>query len=156
MTVLEAADWFLSRNAKEVVSGQGSLLRCAKLMRLLYLAQAAHISETGTPLFAEDIERWRYGPVSREVFAAFRDEKDGITSWSAVTSEIPARTGIILEDIFSRFASVSDWKLSAMLEAEFREEGIAVNSFVDLEKSAEYYREHFAPADQIAAVSFED
>ncbi|GGM54298.1 hypothetical protein GCM10008956_32730 [Deinococcus arenae] len=34
---------------------------------LLYDAQAAALVQRGVPLFAEDFQAWRHGPVSREL-----------------------------------------------------------------------------------------
>ena len=43
-----------------------------KLNKLVYIAQGCYLARYGKPLFAEEIEAWKYGPVIPSVYAAFR------------------------------------------------------------------------------------
>jgi YD repeat-containing protein len=44
-----------------------------KLQKLLYYAQGKYLSENdGTPLFDDKIEAWKYGPVVKDVYHAFK------------------------------------------------------------------------------------
>ena len=43
-----------------------------KLQKLIYLLYAKYYHETNTPLFAENFERWTYGPVVSRVYEAFK------------------------------------------------------------------------------------
>jgi len=47
-----------------------------KLHKLLYLAQGFHLAQVGEPLFREDIEAWRHGPVVAELWHAERYEPE--------------------------------------------------------------------------------
>ena len=45
-----------------------------KLQKLLYYVQATYLAHTdGSPIFVNDIEKWQYGPVVREVYYEFKD-----------------------------------------------------------------------------------
>lgn len=45
-----------------------------KLQKILYYVQATYMAKNGgTPLFTNDIEKWQYGPVVREVYSEFKD-----------------------------------------------------------------------------------
>lgn len=45
-----------------------------KLQKLLYYVQATYLAKNdGVPIFTNDIEKWQYGPVVREVYYEFKD-----------------------------------------------------------------------------------
>ena len=44
----------------------------ARLNKFLYFAQGHSLARLGTPLFDDDIEAWRYGPVIKEIYNTFR------------------------------------------------------------------------------------
>lgn len=46
----------------------GERLTNLKLQKLLYYQQGFHLAFFGTPLFAEDVEAWMYGPVVPSVY----------------------------------------------------------------------------------------
>ena len=46
----------------------GERLPNLKLQKLLYYQQGFHLAFFGTPLFAEDVEAWMYGPVVPAVY----------------------------------------------------------------------------------------
>ena len=46
----------------------GESLTNLKLQKLLYYQQGFHLAFFGTPLFAEDVEAWMYGPVVPAVY----------------------------------------------------------------------------------------
>ena len=46
----------------------GERLTNLKLQKLLYYQQGFHLAFFGTPLFAEDVEAWMYGPVVPAVY----------------------------------------------------------------------------------------
>ena len=44
-----------------------------KLQKILYYVQASYLlKKNGTPLFEENIEKWQYGPVVRDVYFEFK------------------------------------------------------------------------------------
>lgn len=43
-----------------------------KLNKLLYFAQGASFARFGEPLFSDDLEAWKYGPVAPEVYNVFK------------------------------------------------------------------------------------
>lgn len=47
-------------------------LTILKLMKLIYIAHGWHLGYSGKPLIREDVEAWKYGPVIRSVYDAFR------------------------------------------------------------------------------------
>jgi len=43
-----------------------------QLQKLLYISQMFHLGETGQPMFSEDFEAWKLGPVQPQVYARAR------------------------------------------------------------------------------------
>jgi uncharacterized phage-associated protein len=54
-----------------------------KLQKLLFLCHAFHLVETGRPLVRGSFEAWRYGPVHREAYDAFKQFGAGQISENA-------------------------------------------------------------------------
>ena len=65
-SVLDVAKWILAEAKR-----QGLTLTNMKLQKLLYYAQAYSLGMTGQPLFAEDIQAWRHGPVAPVAYLAY-------------------------------------------------------------------------------------
>lgn len=61
--------------AKYILRQEGSMSTW-KLQKLCYYAQAWNLAWTGYPLFSEDFQAWRNGPVCRELF----DDHKGLFS----------------------------------------------------------------------------
>jgi len=57
---------------------ESQLLCPMRLQKMLYYAQGWSIALLGRPLFPQDIEAWRHGPVVREVYDTYRGCSTGI------------------------------------------------------------------------------
>ena len=77
MRIDDVCDYIIARCAE---AGVG--LNLLKLQKLLYYVQAWHLAFFGTPLFGGKFQAWVHGPVNREVYDRFKDEK---SLYSAVT-----------------------------------------------------------------------
>lgn len=58
-----------------------------KLQKLTYLSQGWSLALTGQPIFPEDFEAWKHGPINRELFNTLRgihsiDGTDGSSTLS--------------------------------------------------------------------------
>lgn len=62
------ADFFLGQLNPQ----SGDSITPLKLQKLVYYAQAWHVTIFGTPLFGERVEAWSHGPVVRELWERFR------------------------------------------------------------------------------------
>ena len=96
---------FMAYNANEVAlwilteaKRQGILMTHMKLQKLLYYAQAYSIAMTGKPLFTNDIQAWKHGPVIPDVYHSFSkygnstitDFQDAVIpeNWTALISAL--------------------------------------------------------------------
>ena len=72
--ILNAAQYLFEEYKKLA----GETIDQMKLHKLLYFAQRESFAITGKPLFSEELEGWKYGPVSPKVRAYFTE--DGIAA----------------------------------------------------------------------------
>jgi uncharacterized phage-associated protein len=68
-TASQIADWFLSKLNTEA----GDTISPLKLQKLVYYAQAWHLTVFKTPLFVEPIQAWAHGPVIPSLYHRFKD-----------------------------------------------------------------------------------
>lgn len=66
LEAMDVANIFISRHGSELY------LTNLKLNKLVYYAQVESLRETGSPLFADTIEAWGYGPVEPNVYHNFK------------------------------------------------------------------------------------
>lgn len=84
-----------------------------KLHKLLYLSQRESFAILGQPLFRENMEGWKYGPVSVDVRMRFG--KDGI---EADTQEVDLNSIYILKNVILEYGQIASWKLSELTHRE--------------------------------------
>ena len=56
----------------EKASAQNEQLTPMQLIKLVYIAHAWHLAWHDLPLFGDDVEAWRHGPVIASVYRAFK------------------------------------------------------------------------------------
>ena len=84
-----------------------------KLQKLLYFSQRETLAILNKPLFNEEFEGWKYGPISRKVRTVFT--KDGINT---DTEDIKSESKYIINNIILEYGSLASWKLSKISHKE--------------------------------------
>ncbi|HJB83545.1 MAG TPA: DUF4065 domain-containing protein [Candidatus Mediterraneibacter intestinavium] len=107
--ILDVAQFIFDEYKKQA----GKTIDEMKLQKLLYFAQRESIAVTGEPLFEEQMEAWKYGPVSPEVRANLTEE--GIY---ARTNEISPEAAYILRNVIQEYGALASWKLSEISHKE--------------------------------------
>ncbi|EMP16082.1 Putative phage-associated protein, partial [Fusobacterium nucleatum CC53] len=79
---------------KEYYRVTGELIDEMKLQKLLYFSQRETLAILNKPLFNEEFEGWKYGPISRGVRTVFT--KDGINT---DTEDIKSESKYIINNI---------------------------------------------------------
>lgn len=117
--VIDVADWFVSRANIEREENFGEGISNMKLQKILYFAQAAHLSLEGSALFSEEIYAWQYGPVVDEVYHAYKGaQRTPIkTTKSDNHKSLSADITAFLEEIWQLFGKYSAAKLVEMTHA---------------------------------------
>lgn len=120
-TTIQVANFFIEHAKK-----RGESLTPMKLQKLMYFAQGWHLALTdGAPLFNEQIEAWKFGPVIPSIYRCFKQYGSSEISEPAGEfvghhwnyPDIPeedSETRQFLEKIYDVYAKYSASRLSAM------------------------------------------
>lgn len=95
-------------------------LSTMKLQKLCYYAQGWHLAWHGTPLFDEELEAWKMGPVSRDLYKHHRGEAS-VDSWeheNASADNVPALGAATLDTILEFYSPYSGFELGEMTHHE--------------------------------------
>ena len=98
---------------KEYNRVTGELIDEMKLQKLLYFSQRETLAILNKPLFNEEFEGWKYGPISREVRTVYTE--DGI---NADTKDIKNESKYIINNVILEYGALASWKLSKISHKE--------------------------------------
>ena len=104
----QIANWFVTRANKD-----GRTFTIMQLLKLVYISHGWHLEMRKTPLIANKIEAWKYGPVIPDVYNAFRAQ--GVQPQKTVNVESPAvgsRDEHLLEQIYQLYGKMAAMQLS--------------------------------------------
>lgn len=93
--------------AKEVIDEM-------KLHKLLYFVQRECIAITGEPMFNEELEGWKYGPVSTTVRQCYTEDGMYVEGIQSISTE----SAYISKNIICQYGSLASWKLSQLSHQE--------------------------------------
>ena len=102
-SALDVAKWIIS-SARE----RGVIMTHMKLQKLLYYVQAYALGMTGVPLFGDEIQAWKHGPVVPSVYSGYsRYGAEPINDAQAVSVPEEGASFIraVLDDIGDKTAS---------------------------------------------------
>lgn len=85
-----------------------------KLHKLLYFSQRESIAITGEPLFNDEFEGWRFGPVCVAVRNAFYQGE----MLGCVLEPISESSAYIVKNIILQYGELASWKLSKISHEE--------------------------------------
>ena len=112
------ANYFMVRAYED---GIESDLTNLKIQKLLYYAQSLYLALYDEPLFEDEIQAWRYGPVCPAAYRYYSE-------FEAKQLPIPERTGLanlseetqaVLEEVWDYFGGYHAYRLSGMTHSEF-------------------------------------
>ncbi|WP_228058982.1 Panacea domain-containing protein [Nostoc sp. LEGE 06077] len=92
-----------------------------KVQKLLYYAQSVHLALYNEPLFEEEIQAWRYGPVcppAYRFYSEFEAKQLPIPGQETLL-ELPGEQKELLEEIWEYFGGYHAYRLSNMTHGEF-------------------------------------
>ena len=86
-----------------------------KLHKLLYFVQREAIIQTDEPMFKEQFEAWKYGPVMVEIRRMYKD--------GCLTEKLPQtyieKYKSVFDMVFSTYAQKDSWSLSSITHGEY-------------------------------------
>jgi len=118
LNCLEIAHYFIVRAYQD---GREVEMTNMKVQKLLYYAQSLHLALYDEPLFDEEIQAWRYGPVCPPAYhdySKFEAQQLPIPDVDAL-SEIPNEKQALLEEVWEYFGEYHAYYLSGMTHVEF-------------------------------------
>lgn len=85
-----------------------------KIHKLLYFTQRQSYAIINQPLFKEDLEAWKYGPVNRTVRASFIKG----TGFYDPTEEISPEAMCIVKNVILGYGKLNLWELNEIIHKE--------------------------------------
>jgi len=115
---LNVARYFIIRAYEDGIEAEMTNM---KVQKLLYYAQSLHLALYNEPLFAEQIQAWRYGPVcppAYKFYSEFEAKQLPIPDKESLL-QLPREKKELLEEIWEYFGGYHAYKLSDMTHVEF-------------------------------------
>ncbi|WP_341530680.1 type II toxin-antitoxin system antitoxin SocA domain-containing protein [Nostoc sp. UHCC 0302] len=115
---LNAARYFIARAYEDSMEAEMTNM---KVQKLLYYAQSLHLAMYDEPLFEQEIQAWRYGPVcppAYKFYSEFEAKQLPIPSQESLL-EIPDEKKQLLEEVWEYFGGYHAYRLSDMTHLEF-------------------------------------
>ncbi|MCC5636542.1 DUF4065 domain-containing protein [Nostoc sp. CHAB 5844] len=115
---LIAARYFIMRAYEDGIEAEMTNM---KVQKLLYYAQSIHLALYNEPLFDEEIQAWRYGPVcppAYRFYSEFEAKQLPIPGKESL-SQLPIEKKELLEEIWGYFGGYHAYRLSDMTHGEF-------------------------------------
>lgn len=89
-----------------------------KLQKLAYYAQAWHLAIAGEPLFDDEIEAWRDGPVTCTLYRKHRKEWRPMASWPGDPKCVPEASRGLLDLVCTAYGALDGAALSILTHSE--------------------------------------
>lgn len=115
---LNVARYFIIRAYEDGIEAE---ITNMKVQKLLYYAQSLHLALYDEPLFDEEIQAWRHGPVcppAYHFYSNFEAQRLPIPNSEAL-SELSPETKSLLEEVWEYFGNYHAYPLSDMTHGEF-------------------------------------
>ncbi|BAQ63773.1 Panacea domain-containing protein [Geminocystis sp. NIES-3709] len=112
---LTVAKYFIIRAYED---GRDDQMTNMKLQKLLYYSQCLYLALFDEPLFLEDIQAWRYGPVcppAYHFYSEFEAQQLPIPTPEYINEELKA----VLEEVWQYFGQYHAYYLSDLTHLEF-------------------------------------
>lgn len=115
---LDVARYFIIRAYDDGIDDEMTNM---KVQKLLYYSQSLHLALYDEPLFDEEIQAWRYGPVCPPVYRFYSDfeARQLPIPKKEFLSQISHETKELLEEIWEYFGGYHAYLLSDMTHVEF-------------------------------------
>lgn len=113
-----AASYFI---VKAYEDGMEAEMTNMKVQKLLYYLQCLHLALYNEPLFNEEIQAWRYGPVcppAYRFYSNFEAQQLPVPN-NELLLEIPDEKKELLEEVWEYFGHYHAYRLSGMTHLEF-------------------------------------
>lgn len=115
---LDVASYFIVKAYEDGIEAEMTNM---KVQKLLYYSQSLHLALYDEPLFDEEIQAWRYGPVcppAYRFYSEFEAKQLPIPNQEEL-SQIPDDQKNVLVEVWEYFGGYHAYRLSDMTHVEF-------------------------------------
>lgn len=117
-TANQIADWFLAK----LDTNAGDTISPRKLQKLVYYAQAWHLTAFRQPLFNDPIQAWVHGPVIPALYERFknsgRDCLNEVNNSGLEKIDFPKETEALLNEVYTVYGEHSASYLEQLIHRE--------------------------------------
>ena len=116
---LDIANYFIARAYED---GRESSMTNMKVQKLLYYSQSLHLALQDEPLFKDEIQAWRYGPVcppAYRFYQRFEAEQLPVPTQTDLPDRLSQEERDLLEEVWLYFGEHHAYTLSGMTHVEF-------------------------------------
>lgn len=139
ITAIEAANYFLCKQDSDEPD-----ISNLKLLKLVYYAQAWSLAYRGRPLFGDQIEAWKHGPVVPEIYHQYKSYGSGVIAIPETPPELPELDRELLDMVYTEFGRFSAWHLRVETHAESPWKDAynrSANAPISMDSIGRYFRE---------------
>lgn len=133
---LEVGKAFLRLSQPEI----GDTISNLKLQKLLYYAQGFYIAINNKPLFKEDLLRWEYGPVVREVYDEYSSNGANPLPVPEGEVKLAEKEKELIRNVWKVYGQFSAWRLKDMTHNEMPWKSTKRNCVISLAKLKSFFK----------------
>lgn len=118
LSCLDIARYFIVKAYRDGIEAEMTNM---KVQKLLYYSQSLYLALYNKPMFSEEIQAWRYGPVcppAYKFYSEFEAKQLPIPE-EEVLDSIPENQQEVLEETWEYFGGYHAYRLSDMTHTEF-------------------------------------
>ena len=106
----QIANWFIRRAHRDK-----RVLSVSSILKLTYISHGQYLAQHGMPLFTNEIQAWKYGPVIVDVYNSFRRQgmEVSVPLRNLPDIEKPSDIGL-LEEVWDQYSHRSAAELSRL------------------------------------------
>ena len=161
LSAKEIAIWFLLKNNAEVREHEATNddyevyegITHLKLQKLLYYAQGICLALFSKPLFVEPIEAWQHGPVVRDVYNIYCENKRNVINIELdkdkeeIINRLETNKDVyeVLNLAYDNFAIYTAWQLREMTHQDntpwdITQKTKGIPSVIDIQLISDYFK----------------
>lgn len=143
--VFDVANWFLKYNydLREQLDEDTDEISNLKLQKLLYYAQGASLALRNKPMFEDDIEAWKHGPVVPTVYRKYKNSGSSGIMNIEEPKNLSKEDLEILKMVYDTFGEYSAWGLRNLTHSESPWIETERNQVIPQEKIKNYFKENY-------------
>ena len=119
---------------------EGDLISNLKLRKLVYSCQALQLALYDMPLFTEDVVAWQHGPVTRELYNAYKHFERNPVPKPDHPPLFDDETRDFSDEVYQVYGQFSAWKLRNLTHEEDPYTGVTHNQVISHESMRTYYK----------------